>query len=447
MASGRGQRGLPAWEQPDWLDWFTPQEPVPESRDPLRWPGYPAALQAMRSKTGHPQAVTAGLAAIGGCECVLVSFDFAFLGGSMGGAEGELVVAAIDQARRCRVPMVSYVRSGGARMQEGMHSLVQMRRITSHLAELASEGLAHVCAAAGPTTGGVWASLAAGADYLIAQRGAQIGFAGSRTRSAAGDTWAYQAEAKWRTGFIDCLVEPAQLAGELARALRMLTVPVSAGQPAPLPRELAVGEPAAGWSQVQRARDPSRPRADAYLRDYFDDTIEIRGDRCGGVDPGLRAGFGRHCGRTVAYVAQLGVPTTPAGFRTASRLIRLADRLRVPVLTLVDCPGAASDPDSEAAGVGTAIAGLFEATATSKRQLRSVVVGEGGSGGALALTSEDNWMSSASYFSVIAPELAAAILKQPASRTAELADLLQVGPVELVAAGYARGLLPATASA
>jgi acetyl-CoA carboxylase beta subunit len=427
---------------------FSPLLPAPESTDPLAWPGYSESLARAKARTGRQQGVCAGLASIRGWDCVLVAFDFSFFGGSMGAAEGEYLVSAVELARRRRLPFVSFVRSGGARMQEGIYSLVQMRRVAGALQDLAAAGCPHVSVAAHPTTGGVWASLAAAADFVVAEQGAEIGFAGSRTRPGQEDSAAFSAAQKWHDGFVDVLCAPCRTAQCVAEALSVLSAPVGdPGEPPALPRDLAPNRPQRGRAQVARARRRDRPRADAYVSDYFERWIELRGDRCGAVDPGLLAGFGLRSGRRLAFIAQLGMPTSAAGFRTASRLLRLANLLRTPVLTFVDCPGAANDASAELAGVGTAIAQLLADIASSKVPVRSVVVGEGGSGGALALAAEDSWMSADSYFSVTAPELAAAILKWPPERTGEVAELLRLAPEDLIDAGFARGMLPVTASA
>ncbi|PSK52696.1 Acetyl-coenzyme A carboxylase carboxyl transferase subunit alpha [Streptomyces sp. 111WW2] len=198
--------------------------------------------------------------------------------------------------------------------------------------------------------------------------------------------------------------------------------------------------PAGGWEAVRRARDPGRPRAGAYLDAYFTDRVALSGDRCGGRDPeGMLCGFGSHAGRTVAYAAQTGTATRPAGYRTATRLIHLADRLGVPVLTLVDTPGAANDAEAERAGAGPAIADLFGAVASARTPVTTLVIGEGGSGGALALAAPGStWATPDSYFSVIAPEHAAAILKRPPAEVEATAGQLRLRPQDLAALGVIR---------
>jgi acetyl-CoA carboxylase carboxyl transferase subunit beta len=156
----------------------------------------------------------------------------------------------------------------------------------------------------------------------------------------------------------------------------------------------------------------------------------------------MLCGIGVRGGRSIAFAAQTGTATTPAGFRTASRLVRLADRLSMPVLTLVDTPGAANDAAAERAGVGPAIAELFGAIAGAAVPITTLVIGEGGSGGALALSAPGRtWVTPDAYFSVTAPELAAAILKRAATAVTETAGQLRLRPQDLVALGVARGIV------
>ncbi|MGW3108267.1 carboxyl transferase domain-containing protein [Streptomyces sp. NPDC001100] len=227
---------------------------------------------------------------------------------------------------------------------------------------------------------------------------------------------------------------------EVGEATRHTTAdPPTTGRENMPPALGAAGPPATGWEAVQRARSPQRPRAERYLDDYFTHRLAIRGDRCGGTDAGMLCGFGERAGRTVAFAAQAGTATRPAGYRTAARLIRLADRLGVPVLTLVDTPGAANDAEAEREGAGAAIAELFGAVASARVPVTTLLIGEGGSGGALALAAPGNtWATPDSYFSVIAPELATAILKRAPTETERTADQLRVRPEDLAELGVIR---------
>lgn len=409
---------------------------------PIGWEGYGAARDRARERTGERESVVCGTGTVDGVPAVLISFEFGFLGGSLGQRTGDRIEAAHRHAREARLPVVSLIATGGSRMQEGMRALVQLQRVARQSALTRAAGLPQIAVARDPTTGGGWATLGAGSDVVLALPGAQVAFAGSRVRPPGADPAAYGAEGKLAAGQVDRIVAPDELRDVLGRWLSLLTSP--ADGPVEPPRALgtALGPPESGREAVQRARSPHRPRADAYLDAYFETREEISGDRRGGTDPGMRCGFGRRRGRTVAYAAQCGTPTLPAGFRTAARLIRLADRLSIPVLTLVDTPGAANDEGAERSGAGAAIAEAFAAVAEARVPVTTLVVGEGGSGGALALAApDDTWVTPDAYFSVIAPESAAAILKRGPERVGATADELRLRPQDLVELGVARGIV------
>ncbi|MFE6548859.1 carboxyl transferase domain-containing protein [Streptomyces sp. NPDC057746] len=408
---------------------------------PLEWAGYGASRARAAARTGEDESVVCGHATVGGTPAVLIAFEFGFLGGSLGERTGDRLEAAHVHAREHRLPVVSLVATGGSRMQEGMLALTQLQRVARQSALTRAAGLPQLSVLRDPTTGGGWATLGAGADVVLALPGVQVGFAGSRVRPADADPAAYTAEAQVAAGTVDAVVGPGELRETVGRWLGLLTAPSS--DQAPVPGALGrVDLPATGWDAVRRARDPLRPRAQAYLDAYFTRRVALGGDRRGGRDAGMLCGFGSHDGRTIAYAAQTGAATRPAGYRTASRLIRLADTLSIPVLTLVDTPGAANDAEAERHGAGAAIADLFAAVATARTPLTTLVIGEGGSGGALAPAAPGNtWVTPDSYFSVIAPELAAAILKRPAHEVRSTADQLRLRPQDLVALGVVRGIV------
>ncbi|MDO0915201.1 carboxyl transferase domain-containing protein [Streptomyces sp. DT2A-34] len=409
---------------------------------PLAWQGYGASRARAAERTGEEESVVCGTASVAGTRAVLLAFEFGFLGGSLGEHTGDRLEAAYAYARAHRLPVVPLVATGGSRMQEGMVALTQLQRVARQSALTREAGLPQIAVLRDPTTGGGWATLGAGADVVLALPGAQVGFAGSRVRPPDADPAAYTAEAQVAAGAADAVVRPEELREVLGRWLRLLAGPPA--QEAAVPRALGARElPATGWDAVRRARAPRRPRAEAYLDACFTDRVAIGGDRCGGVDTeGMLCGFGAHEGRTVAYAAQTGTATRPAGYRTAARLIRFADRLGVPVLTLVDTPGAANDAEAERQGVGAAIADVFGAVAAARVPITTLLIGEGGSGGALALSAPGNtWATPDSYFSVIAPEWAAAILKRGPEEVEATADQLRVRPQDLVELGVIRGVV------
>ncbi|MEU9124783.1 carboxyl transferase domain-containing protein [Streptomyces sp. NPDC048506] len=426
-----------------------PAVPPSAPDGPLGWRGYDASRARARARTGEDESVVAALATLGGTEAVVLSFEFRFLGGSLGERTGDRLEAAYTEARERRLPLVALIATGGSRMQEGMRALAQLQRVARQSALNRAAGLPQIAVLRDPTTGGGWATLGASADVVLALPGAQVGFAGSRVRPPDADPYAYSAEGQLAAGQVDAVVPPDLLRATLQRWLRLLCParePGGAPEPAPPPAALgAPGLPETGWGAVVRAREERRPRADAYLEAYFDDREEVSGDRCGGVDPGVRCGFGRRDGRTIAFAAQCGTATRPAGFRTAARLVRLADRLGIPVLTLVDTPGAANDAAAERAGAGAAIADAFTALATVRVPVTSLLIGEGGSGGALALAAPGRlWATPDSYFSVIAPELAAAILKRDREQVRDTADQLRIRPQDLLELGVIRGIVDPT---
>ncbi|WP_424213901.1 carboxyl transferase domain-containing protein [Streptomyces sp. BI20] len=419
---------------------------------PLGWEGYDASRERARERTGESESVVVGTGRVGGLPAVLLAFEFGFLGGSLSAAAGDLIEAGYAHAREHRLPLVSLIATGGSRMQEGMIALTQLQRVARQSALTRAAGLPQLAVVRDPTTGGGWATLGAGADVVLALPGAQVGFAGSRVRPADADPYAYTAEGQWEAGHVDVVLPADRLPETLAAWVRVLsprpgTGPDSVPEPEPpltppAGRAVPADPDASGWGVVLRTRRPERARAEAWLAANLTDRVELNGDRTGGRDPGVACGFGLREGRPVAYAAQLGTATRPAGFRTVTRLIRLADRLGVPVLTLVDTPGAANDAAAERAGAGPAIAETFGAVASARVPVTTVVVGEGGSGGALALAAPGRtWMAADSYFSVIAPELAAAILKREPSDVPCTADQLGLRPCDLVDLGLARGVL------
>ncbi|WP_205614245.1 carboxyl transferase domain-containing protein [Streptomyces dangxiongensis] len=429
-----------------------PEESGPDG--PLGWQGYDASRARAAGRTGERESVVCGTASVAGTRAVLIAFEFGFLGGSLGERTGDRLVAAYTHARAHRLPVVPLVATGGSRMQEGMLALTQLQRVARQSALTREAGLPQIAVLRDPTTGGGWATLGAGADVVLALPGAQVGFAGSRVRPPDADPAAYTAEAQVAAGSVDAVVEPAEVREVLGRWLRLLSrgTPLDGGRvvAADVPAALgAAGLPGTGWEAVRRARSPRRPRCRAYLDAYFTHRAGISGDRCGGTDTdGMLCGFGERDGRTVAYAAQTGAATRPAGYRTAARLIRLADRLGAPVLTLVDTPGAANDAEAERQGAGPAIAEVFGAVAAARVPVTTLVIGEGGSGGALALAAPGNtWATPDSYFSVIAPELAAAILKRGPGQVEATAGQLRLRPQDLVELGVVRGIVTHEGSA
>ena len=428
----------------DFEEFPAPAVPPHGPDGPLDWPGYGEQRERARLRTGADESVLCGRGTVGEASAVLVVFEFGFLGGSIGLAAGSRVVEAFDRARDLRLPVISLVASGGSRMQEGIRALGQLQRIAGACVRARQEGIPHVTVLRNPTTGGMWASLAASADVVLASPGAEVAFGGSRVRDPSEVGEAFTAEGKLADGQVDRIVGDDELPAALADLVGLLHPKRLAQPPEPadVPEARKRALPDTGWEAVHRDRAADRPRADDYLDRYFTKRFAISGDRAGGTDPGMLCGFGEHRGRTVAFAAQTGTANTPAGFRTAARLVRLADQLGIPVLTLVDTPGAANGAAAERAGAGPAIADLFGAVAQARVPITTLVIGEGGSGGALALTSPDHtWITADAYFAVITPESGASILKRAPQEAPDIAQRMCLRPQDLLELGFVRGIV------
>lgn len=418
------------WLHPLVEEW----DPELVGADPLRFPGYAEQL----ARAGGRESVRTGRTAHYAC----VAADFSALGGSMGAVHGERVVRAFRRAADLRLPVVVLAASGGARLQEGMIALVQMARTAAAAAAHGRAGLLSLAVLRPPTTGGVWASYASLCDLRAAQPGATVGFAGPRvvehTLGIRLPEGAHTAEAAHAAGLVDALVSPEQQAAWVEAALGMRAVPL----PPPVRRPSPVGPPPVdAWETVRRARAADRPTGVDWAALLFASWVELRGP-----DPTLRAGLAGFEGERVVVLAcdrhaghgRLG----PGSYRLARRAIALAGRLRLPLVTLIDTPGADPSPEAEAAGIAGEIARTLAAMAELASPVVGICVGEGGSGGALALAVADRLLvQETAIFSVIAPEGAAAILRRDPSHAPELAarlgltssELLQLGIIDTVA--------------
>lgn len=379
----------------------------------------------------------------------------------MGAAVGERVVRAFDRATQERLPVLVLATSGGARMQEGMVSLIQMARTADAARRHGDAGLLSMASLASPTTGGVYASFASLADVVWAEPGATVGFAGPRVvEQTSGETLppgAHTAESARSAGLVDGVVEPhaaRALVATLLRVTHALAHPRATNDRATNrgPIAAAAGAPldaGTAWDEVQRARDPQRPSGRWWLEEFVPDRVELHGDRAGGVDPVVVCSLGlTRAGLPVACVALDrhagdGRPR-PGGFRAARRLVALAARLGLPVVTFVDTPGADPSHASEQSGIAGEIARTFAAITGHPVGTTSLVVGEGGSGGALAFAAADRLlMLDGSVFSVIGPEGAAAILHRDAARAPEVAEHLRLTGPDLVELGIVDGIVGA----
>ncbi len=426
---------------------FKPAADGLKTRDPLGWPGY-------GPRAGDPatpdESVATGPARIGGHEVELAEFRFDFMGGSLGWVAGERLARAMEHASERAVPFVLRSATGGARMQEGMVSLVQMAKMVAARDRLARANSPFVVLFGDPTTGGVLASLGGLADITFAEVGAMLRFAGPRvTEHFTGRSLSpssHTAEAAFGNGMVDSLVAPADAPKLIARTLGVLAPDTPQGVTAPGPSAAAEG---GAWDVVQRARAPGRPTGRFLIAALSDETVDLKGDRAGHDDPGTVCAIGRLGGRKVLLIAtDRARAPGPGAFRKVARCIRVAERLGLPVVTLIDTPGADPSEESEAHGIASSIARCLDAVLGVEVPVLAVVTGEGGSGGALALAAGDVLLAcEGAIFSVIAPEAAAAILWRDAGRGPDAADLLKPTAGHLVKLGIADSLIPSPVGA
>ncbi|TQM11211.1 carboxyl transferase domain-containing protein [Pseudonocardia kunmingensis] len=407
------------------------------SADPLRFPAY-------RVPGPGEDPVRTARVALDGAEAVWVDCDFRRSGGTMGAVAGERIVRAYERATQLRLPVVATVSTGGARLQEGMVALVQMTRTASAAARHARAGLLSAAYLGSPTTGGVFASWASLAGVRAAAPGAVIGFGGPRVvaqvTGEAPPSTSHTAESALRHGLVDAVVPESDRWAWLAAAVggrphaRLVPPPGRPGSPDPTPL------PADPYEHLLRARGPRRPGGVEWASWVTDSWVELAG-----ADPAMRAGLGTIAGERVVVVAMdrfaglspLHLPG-PGAFRLVQRAARLAGRVGLPLVTFVDTPGADPAPDAEAGGVAGEIADTLLAMAELATVSVAVVVGEGGSGGAMALAHADRLlMLEGSVFSVIGPEAGAAILYRDASRAPELTRSLRMTSGEVFRLGVA----------
>ncbi|MFF3436876.1 acetyl-CoA carboxylase carboxyltransferase subunit alpha [Streptosporangium sp. NPDC002721] len=430
---------------------------------------YTERLARARERTGLDDAVLHGTATVGGHRVVVAVMDFSFLGGSMGSAVGEAVTRACERALNERVPLVLAVASGGARMQEGGLSLMQMGKTAQAMRRLRRAGVLSVCVLTDPTFGGVTASFATLGDVLVAERGALVGFAGPRVIASATreklPRGFQSAEYLAARGMLD-RVEPRD--GLRPLLARLLSTTGGAAAPRPPEEPPSSGGPAVvirdpgelsgtltAQETVRLARDTRRPTALDYIWHLCSDFVELHGDRTYGDDPAIVGGTGLIDGTPVMVIGhQKGHDTSelvarnfglahPEGYRKALRLMSLADRLGLPVVTLVDTQGAAPGVGAEERGQSWAIAECLAGMSELSVPVVATVVGEGGSGGALALAVANRvLMLRHAVYSVISPESCSTILYGDPSHAPELAESLRITAPELLRLGVVDGVVP-----
>ena len=442
-------------------DSFEEWEKDMEFVNPLEFKGYEEKVKSLKEKTGLSEAVVTGKASIEGNPAVIAVCDGRFLMASMGQVVGEKITRAVERATKEQLPVIIFACSGGARMQEGIVSLMQMAKTAAALKQHSDAGLLYVSVLTDPTTGGVTASFAMLGDVILAEPKALIGFAGPRViEQTIGEKLPkgfQRSEFLLEHGFIDRIVERKEIRTVLGNILQMhhtaqnhvIQKPVQTVE-----KERQSVQEKDAWERVTISRKNDRPVGQDYIRTLFSDFLEFHGDRCYGDDPAIIGGIARFAGIPVTVIAQakgkstkenvahhFGMPS-PEGYRKALRLMKQAEKFKRPILLFVDTPGAFCGIEAEERGQGEAIArNLFEMS-SMKVPILSVVIGEGGSGGALALAVADEvWMLENAIYSVLSPEGFASILWKDSKRASEAAEVMKLTAADLKKLGVIEAVI------
>lgn len=438
--------------------------------NPVNYKGYPEKVKALQEKTGLKEAVVTGKGKIGGRETVIAVCDGRFLMASMGWAVGEKITRAVERATEEKLPVIIFACSGGARMQEGITSLMQMAKTSAALERHSKAGLLYVSVLTEPTTGGVTASFAMLGDIILAEPGALIGFAGPRvieqTIRQKLPKGFQRAEFLVEHGFVDDIVRRENMKETLGKILEMHEV---SGSSDDLIDEMHSAKSSSesnfesadinpyltAWDRVQLSRKIDRPSGSDYIETLFTDFMEFHGDRNYGDDKAIIGGIAKFHGRPVTVIVQekgtntkeniahnFGMPM-PEGYRKALRLMKQAEKFHRPVICFVDTPGAFCGIEAEERGQGEAIARNLWELAGLKTPVLSVVTGEGGSGGALALAAGDQvWMLENSVYAILSPEGFASILWKDSTKAKEAAEVMKLTAADLYEKGNIEQVIP-----
>ena len=442
-------------------DSFEEWEKDMEFVNPLEFRGYEEKVKSLKEKTGLSEAVVTGKASIEGNPAVIAVCDGRFLMASMGQVVGEKITRAVERATKEQLPVIIFACSGGARMQEGIVSLMQMAKTAAALKRHSDAGLLYVSVLTDPTTGGVTASFAMLGDVILAEPKALIGFAGPRViEQTIGERLPkgfQRSEFLLEHGFIDRIVERKEMRTVLENILQMHHTaqnPVIQKPVQTVEKERQSVQEKDAWERVTISRKNDRPVGQDYIRILFSDFLEFHGDRCYGDDTAIIGGIARFAGIPVTVIAQakgkstkenvahhFGLPS-PEGYRKALRLMKQAEKFKRPILLFVDTPGAFCGIEAEERGQGEAIArNLFEMS-SMKVPILSVVIGEGGSGGALALAVADEvWMLENAIYSVLSPEGFASILWKDSKRASEAAAVMKLTAADLKKLGVIEAVI------
>lgn len=415
---------------------------------------YNETLRKAKEKTGLKEAIIIGKGTVLGAEVAIGVCESGFMMASMGHVVGEKVTVLVENATAQKLPIFIFCCSGGARMQEGIVSLMQMEKTAAALKKHSDVGLFYCSILTDPTTGGVTASFASLGDVIMAEPGATIGFAGKRViKQTIGEELpaGFQtAEFLQEHGMIDGVVQRKrirQMIQFLANTNKQRIgysnfTEDSKSRFLPFLADYIHGSfvpTKSAWEKVKDNRGQSRPSTIDYIKEIFDVFVELKGDRLFQEDGAIVGGLATLDGQPVTVIADyrgksiqehisrnFGMPM-PEGYRKALRLMKQAEKFNRPIISFVNTQGAYPGVGAEERGQGWAIAqNLFELSSLSVPIL-VIITGEGGSGGALATAVGDEvWMLENATYSILSPEGYASILWKNSNRASEAAEKMHI---------------------
>ncbi|MDX6233932.1 MAG: acyl-CoA carboxylase subunit beta [Nocardioidaceae bacterium] len=413
-------------------------------------PTYQQELAAAAERAGTDESVLTGRGLMHGRPVAVLVNEFRFLAGSIGQAAAKRIVSAVRRATAEGIPLLATTASGGTRMQEGTPAFVHMVDISRAIMDHRAAGLPYLVYLRHPTTGGVFASWGSLAHVTVAEPGALIGFLGPKVYELMeGRPFppnVQTAENLADRGIIDAVVLPDELPLLVDRALSLLIDP-----PLPQTRELRTGEVTrkrSAWESIQITRSRHRAGVREVLRYGSDATLRLQGTEKGERDSAMIVAMARIDGQPCIVIGQDRTtqtrfkPMGPAALREARRGMRLANELRLPLVSFIDTPGAELSPEAEQGAIAGEIARCISWMSTMRVPTVSVILGQGCGGGALALLPADVVIAAENaWLSPLPPEGASAIVHGDLDHAAEMAEAQRVSAIDLYENGTVHHLV------
>lgn len=428
-------------------------------KNPIDFPGYSEKKEIIKKETNLEEAVITGKASIGHIEVMLGVCDTRYLMGSMGYIVGEKITKLFENATKAQLPVIMINCSGGARMQEGIISLMQMAKTVDSVKQHSDAGLLYISVLTDPTTGGVAASFAMLGDVILAEPNSLIGFAGPRvieqTTKQKLPVGFQTSEFLYEHGFLDMIVIRRELKERIYEILKAHQKPKVIERKRKTISACTFYDYKDSWKKVQLSRKIDRPTTVDYITHVFERFIEFHGDGETGEDQAIIGGIafldnipvtviGHQKGKTTEerIIRNFGM-AHPEGYRKAIRLMKEAEKFRRPIITFIDTPGAACGVEAEKRGEASAIAKCIYEMFNLKVPILSILIGEGGSGGALGLAvANEVWAMENSTYSILSPEGFASILWKNEKRAKEAANLMKMTAKDLLDLGVIEKILP-----